>query len=159
MVGEYIEENGKGLIKLDDEKVKINLHINREDSLGAMPGHKVLVKIGAKMKDNNYRGYVIKILGHKNDPGVDILSIAAKYNITDLYPEEVTEELEDIPSIVTEKDKMTESFKDNEAVINSIPMKKMGSPEDVANLAFFLADSSSDYITGEVIRVDGGLAI
>lgn len=54
---------------------------------------------------------------------------------------------------------MTESFKDNEAVINSIPMKKMGSPEDVANLAFFLADSSSDYITGEVIRVDGGLAI
>lgn len=54
---------------------------------------------------------------------------------------------------------MTEAFKENEAVINNIPMKKMGSPEDVANLAAFLADSSSDYITGEVIRVDGGLAI
>ena len=38
-------------------------------------------------------------------------------------------------------------------------MKKMGSPEDVANLVAFLADSASDYITGEVIRVDGGLAI
>ncbi|MGN1092304.1 MAG: SDR family oxidoreductase, partial [Monoglobaceae bacterium] len=54
---------------------------------------------------------------------------------------------------------MTEAFKENEAVINNIPMKKMGSPEDVANLAAFLADSASDYITGEVIRVDGGLAI
>ena len=54
---------------------------------------------------------------------------------------------------------MTEAFKENETVINNIPMKKMGSPEDVANLAAFLADSASDYITGEVIRVDGGLAI
>ena len=35
----------------------------------------------------------------------------------------------------------------------------MGKPEEIAELAAFLADSGSDYITGEVIRVDGGLAI
>ena len=41
-----------------------------------------------------------------------------------------------------------------EEVIN-----RMGKPEEIAELAAFLADSGSDYITGEVIRVDGGLAI
>ena len=36
---------------------------------------------------------------------------------------------------------------------------RMGTPEDVANVALFLASPESDYITGETIRVDGGLAI
>lgn len=43
--------------------------------------------------------------------------------------------------------------------LKSIPLNRLGKPEDVANLAAFLADDVSDYITGEVIRVDGGLAI
>lgn len=97
MVGEYVEDHGKGYIKLDEEKIKINLHISREDSLGAMPGHKVLVKIGAKMKDNNYRGQVLKILGHKNDPGVDILSIVNKYGINDTFSDEVMAEVDKLP--------------------------------------------------------------
>ena len=54
---------------------------------------------------------------------------------------------------------MTESFRENEAVVGAIPMKRMGKPEDVAYLAAFLASPSSDYITGEVIRIDGGLAM
>ncbi len=48
---------------------------------------------------------------------------------------------------------------ESDAYINSIPLKRLGKPEDVANLAAFLASESSDYITGEVIRVDGGLAM
>lgn len=54
---------------------------------------------------------------------------------------------------------MTESFKDNEAVINQIPKKRMGKAEEVAELVSFLAGSESDYITGEIIRIDGGLAM
>ena len=104
MVGEYVEENGKGYIKLDEEKVKIKLHINREDSLGAMPGHKVLVKIGSKMKDNNYRGQVLKILGHKNDPGVDILSIVNKYGINDTFSDEVMAEVDKLPYEVSQEE-------------------------------------------------------
>ena len=38
-------------------------------------------------------------------------------------------------------------------------MKRMGKPEEVAALTVFLADSGSDYITGEVIRIDGGIAM
>lgn len=41
----------------------------------------------------------------------------------------------------------------------SIPVGRAGQPEDVANLAAFLASPESDYITGTVIRIDGGLAI
>lgn len=43
--------------------------------------------------------------------------------------------------------------------INAIPLKKMGTPDDVANLAVFLASEGASYITGEVIKVDGGLYI
>ena len=40
-----------------------------------------------------------------------------------------------------------------------IPLKHMGKPEDIANLAVFLAGDGASYITGEVIRVDGGLGM
>ena len=47
----------------------------------------------------------------------------------------------------------------SEEYLKLIPLKRLGKPEDIANLAAFLADDISDYITGEVIRIDGGLAI
>jgi 3-oxoacyl-[acyl-carrier protein] reductase len=54
---------------------------------------------------------------------------------------------------------MTKSFDETNPFVASIPMKRMGSVEDIAATAAFLAGSSADYVTGEVIRVDGGLAI
>lgn len=56
---------------------------------------------------------------------------------------------------------MTEAMSDKakEAVIGSIPMKRTGHAEDVAEAAAFLADEASDYITGQVLCVDGGMAI
>jgi len=44
-----------------------------------------------------------------------------------------------------------------EAYIKSIPLKRPGTPEDVANLCLFLASEQAGYITGQVIRVDGGM--
>ena len=54
---------------------------------------------------------------------------------------------------------MTKDLDSSEEFLKSIPKARLGAPEDVANLAAFLASSMSDYITGETIRVDGGLAI
>ena len=52
---------------------------------------------------------------------------------------------------------MTENLENN-ALKDAIPMKRFGEAEEVAKLALFLASEHSDYITGEVIRIDGGLA-
>lgn len=54
---------------------------------------------------------------------------------------------------------MTEAFKADETVAKSIPCGRLGKPEEVAELAAFLASPASDYISGEVIRIDGGLAM
>jgi 3-oxoacyl-[acyl-carrier protein] reductase len=56
---------------------------------------------------------------------------------------------------------MTEDMSDKakEAVLGSIPMKRTGQAEDIAEAAAFLADEASDYITGQVLCVDGGMAI
>lgn len=54
---------------------------------------------------------------------------------------------------------MTEKLapKIKEAIINSIPVGRAGTPEEVANLVVFLASDLSSYITGEVINISGGL--
>ena len=55
------------------------------------------------------------------------------------------------------KTDMTRDFEGNEDVLSSIPLKRMGEPDEVADLVLFL--SRADYITGEVIRIDGGIAM
>jgi len=52
---------------------------------------------------------------------------------------------------------MTEGI--DSPLIGQIPLGRMGTPEDVASLAAFLASDGAAYITGEVVRVDGGLAM
>ncbi len=56
---------------------------------------------------------------------------------------------------------MTQQLTDKQrvAIIGTIPLKRMGQPEDVAHLAVFLASPLAAYITGEVIKVDGGIYI
>ena len=54
---------------------------------------------------------------------------------------------------------MTRDFTDNEDLKNSIPLKRFGKPEEIAQLVLFLASDASNYITGEVIRCDGGMAM
>lgn len=56
---------------------------------------------------------------------------------------------------------MTSSLPDKvkEEAVNAVPLKRMGTPTDIANLAAFLASDEAAYITGEVIKIDGGLCM
>ena len=56
---------------------------------------------------------------------------------------------------------MTEVFGDkfNEEAKKAIPLKRLGKPEDVANVVAFLASEDANYITGQVIQVDGGMVM
>jgi ribonuclease R len=101
MVGEYCSNKRENYLKLDDNRMKLFITIDKKDSMGAVNGHKVLVKILKSLGHNKYKGQVIRILGHKNDPGVDILSIVHRYNINDIFSPIVLAETEKIPEIVT----------------------------------------------------------
>ena len=104
MVGEFYYNQGIGHIKLDEAKVNIDIIIDKTKTMGAMDGHKVLVKICEKLKGNCYKAEVIKILGHKNDPGVDILSIVNKYGINDTFSDEVMMQVDNLPNEVSEEE-------------------------------------------------------
>ena len=105
LVGELYTKDDKNFLKLDDDKLNIIVEISSDDLEGAVPGHKIVVKIENKItKSNYYQGKVIRILGHKDDPGVDILSIAARYQINDVFPDEVIEELKSIPDEVSKEE-------------------------------------------------------
>jgi 3-oxoacyl-[acyl-carrier protein] reductase len=56
---------------------------------------------------------------------------------------------------------MTDVLSDEvkEVIMKNIPMKRMGRPEDVSGVVSFLASSRSDYITGQVFTVDGGMVM
>ena len=102
VVGEFYISEDKNFIKLDDDKLKIIVEVPSDKINGAVSGHKVIVKINNKIeKSNYYLGEVVRVLGHKDDPGVNILSIAAKHQINDIFPDEVIEELKVIPSEVS----------------------------------------------------------
>ena len=103
-VGKVYYKHNKCMIDLDDKKVNLNITVDSDKTLGAVSGHKVVVRLLNKIDNTNYKGAIIKILGHQDDPGVDILSIAAKYEIEDEFPEDVIEELKTIPEYVKEEE-------------------------------------------------------
>jgi NAD(P)-dependent dehydrogenase (short-subunit alcohol dehydrogenase family) len=59
-------------------------------------------------------------------------------------------------SSITQNEEQSELFKKN--IINAVPMKRMGNPDEVAKVVSFLASDESSYVTGIELFVDGGLA-
>jgi len=104
VVGEIVEYKHKKQLKLDNEKLDLIIELDKNSVKDCVEGHKVLVKIIKEIGKKKYYGKVIKILGHKADPGVDILSIAYKYGIYDEFNQDVLKELEDIPNEVADSE-------------------------------------------------------
>ena len=99
LVGEVIMIDGQYFVKPD--KKGSNLYIPRDNLCGAVEGHKVVVE---PVKEGKRVGKITKIIGHKNDVGTDILSFVYEYNFRPEFPVEVMEELDTIPSYLTEEE-------------------------------------------------------
>lgn len=104
IIGQFYYKRGKGCLNVDDEKLKINIEIDSYNTMGAVNGHKVIVKLMKHIEGNKYKAKVIKIIGHKNDPGVDILSIAYKFNIEESFPDDVMNQVNGISNDVLKED-------------------------------------------------------
>ncbi|WP_062109250.1 ribonuclease R [Bacillus niameyensis] len=105
MVGTYSESKYFGFVIPDDKKIADDIFIPKNKSMGAIDGHKVIVKITTFPEDRkNAEGEVVEILGHKNDPGIDILSVIHQHDLPLAFPEEVMTEANQIPEIVDESD-------------------------------------------------------
>lgn len=104
VVGEMVKDKKTLAFKPDDEKLNIAVKLTKESMKGCVEGHKVIISIIKEIGNRTFLGKVEKIIGHKNDPGVDILTIAAKHSIETEFSEEVKRELKNLPDEVCEND-------------------------------------------------------
>ena len=105
LVGEIIfTDNNKFYLDIDDDKRDLVIELTPESCKDCVEGHKVLVKVIKELNKRKYLGEVIRIIGHKNDPGTDILAIAYKHGIYEDFGPDVEKELEAIPNEVDEKE-------------------------------------------------------
>lgn len=107
IVGEFQANKNFGFVLPDDKRFGTDIFIGQGHTLGAVDGHKVVVEI-TKWPDEkrSASGMITQILGHKNDPGVDILSIIHKHNIDVDFPEEVIEAAQQVPEEISDEDRV-----------------------------------------------------
>lgn len=97
-VGTYVESKHFGFVIPDDKKFSSDIFIPKAASKGAVEGHKVVVKLTTYPEGRkSAEGEVVAILGHKNDPGVDILSVIHKHGLPLEFPDEVLKQAEETP--------------------------------------------------------------
>lgn len=106
IVGTYTRSRNFGFVTPDNQKFTKDIYVAKAESKGAVTGHKVVVEI-TDFGDEQRKpeGRVLEILGHVNDPGVDILSVIKAYGLPEEYPDEVMKQIEDIPDEVEESQK------------------------------------------------------
>src|SRR5690606_16567236 len=102
VVGTYRDEGSFGLVLPDDRRITTDILIPPGASMGAKEGQKVVVRL-TKYPERRLsaEGEVIEILGYKNEPGVDILSIIRKYDLPEQFPPEVLAEADAVPDTVS----------------------------------------------------------
>ncbi len=101
----YEQSKTFGFAVPDNPKFGSDIFIPEERSKGAVSGHKVVVEVTSYgKKDRKPEGKVVEILGHINDPGVDILSLVRAYGLPVEFDEKVLKQVENVAKPVSEAD-------------------------------------------------------
>ncbi|MED4533978.1 ribonuclease R [Metabacillus fastidiosus] len=118
VVGTYTESKNFGFVIPDDKKFANDIFIPKNAKKGAVEGHKVVVKLTTYPEGRmSAEGEVIQILGHKNDPGVDILSIIHKHGLPGPFPDDVLKQANDVPDTIKEEDIKNRRDLRNEVIV------------------------------------------
>ncbi len=107
LVGTYEQCENFGFVIPDDSKVGTDVFVPKERSKGAVTGHKVVVELTSYAADERHKpeGRVVEILGHINDPGVDIMSIVRRLELPVEFGEKVMHQTDRIPDQVQDADR------------------------------------------------------
>lgn len=105
IVGTYEKSANFGFVVPDNSKIGADIFIPKERSKGAVDGHKVVVEL-TSYGDEKHKpeGKVVEIIGHINDPGVDIMSIVRGFDLPVEFSEKVMNQVERIPNEVSGAD-------------------------------------------------------
>ena len=105
LVGYYQSRKNFGFVVPDNERILQDIFVPAEQSKGAVTGHKVVVELTSYGGEGKKpEGRIVEILGHANDPGVDILSIVKSYDLPIEFPEKVLNQAERVAKPVTGAD-------------------------------------------------------
>ena len=150
LIGTFEKNKSFGFVIPDNPRITMDIFIPQGKENGAVSGHKVVVKLDTyATRNKNPEGHVQEILGHINDPGVDILSIVRAYGLPEEFPEDVMEEVSHAPEELS-ADYVTEEIGKNGRVdLRDVPMVTIDG-EDAKDLDDAVS-VSKETINGETI--------
>ncbi|MBR2568212.1 MAG: ribonuclease R [Paenibacillus sp.] len=113
VVGVFENLESYGFVMPDDRRINRDVFIPKGAFHGAVTGQKVVAKIVNYPEGRAAaEGEIIEILGHKDDPGVDILSIIRKHKLPEAFPDEVMAEAEGVPDVISEEEIISQKRRD-----------------------------------------------
>lgn len=112
-VGVFQSLETYGFVLPDDKRINRDIFIPKQSFMGAVDGEKVVVRIVNYPEGRAAaEGEIIEILGHKDDPGVDILSVIRKHQLPETFPSEVMTEAEQAPDSITDEEIIQQGRRD-----------------------------------------------
>ena len=150
----YFKDN-KCYVK-PDKRNNIDIEIPEEYQKGLVEGHKVVVK---PINGSKYLGAILHVIGHKNDVGVDILSFVYAHGFKPQFPDNVLDDLKNIPDKINEEDTkgrldlrdrtiFTIDGDDTKDIDDAISIKRI---DDKYELGVHIADVSHYVLKGSAI--------
>lgn len=105
IVGTFQKSRKFNFVIPDDNRVRRDIYINWNEEIGAESNDKVVVELyDWEHEKINPTGKIVEILGKKDAPGIDVLSVARSYEISERFPKEVEEESQKISAKITQKE-------------------------------------------------------
>ncbi len=113
IVGTFDNHESYAFVLPDDKRINRDIFIPKDQFKGAVSGQKVVVRIVSYPEGNAAaEGEIVEVLGHKDDPGVDILSIIRKHQLPEGFPEDVDAEADAAPDAITEDEIVRQGRRD-----------------------------------------------
>lgn len=155
-VGEVKKGKRDYYVDVDDNKFNKPVFVDKAHMHGAVVGHKVVVEI--KRYKPQIKGDIVKVIGHRNDPGVDILSIVHGHDVDIEFPEEVYDQIDmiadeidpaDIQNRVDLRDELIVTIDGDDAkdLDDAISLKKLDNGNyqlgvHIADVSYYVTEGS-----------------